>query len=189
MASTPSKARWGNIHAIGAGCCLAITVAGYLLVAMPVIQTKLEQAALRAELRGHQQKLAELDRDERALENKRHRIDQDLAHDQLSLQGTGHLNRRLALIVDSAVASDIVLNETRSGTITAGQMYQTVPISLTGTGSYPGFAAYLRRLHERLPDTCVVSFELSGSPGRQDTPGRFHYDLLWYAAPAVAGAQ
>ncbi len=189
MPSTDSNARFGHIHAIGGGCCLALTVAGYLLVAGPVIQTQLEQVSLRAELLGHQQRLAELDRAERVLENKRHRIEQDLADDRLSLQGIGHLNRRLALIVDSAVASDIVLNETRSGTITAGQMYQTVPISLTGTGSYPGFAAYLRRLHERLPDTCAVSFELSGRPGREDTPGRFRYDLLWYAAPAMAGAQ
>jgi Tfp pilus assembly protein PilO len=189
MAMTNPKAGCGYVHAIGAGCCLALTVAGYLLVARPVIRTQLDQASLRAELLGQQQKLVELDRAERALENKRHRIEQDLAHDQLRLQGVGHLNRRLALIVDSAVASDIVLNETRSGTITAGQMYQTVPISLTGTGSYPGFAAYLRRLHERLPDTCVVSFELAGNPGREDTPGRFRYDLLWYAAPAVAEAR
>jgi len=189
MASTIDRTRYGSIHAIGGGCCLALTVAGYLLVARPVIQTQLEQASLRAELLGHQEKLAELDRAERILENKRYRIEQDLAHDQLNLQGIGYLNRRLALIVDSAVASDIVLNETRSGTITDGQMYQTVPISLTGTGSYPGFAAYLRRLHERLPDTCVVSFELSGSPGREDLPSRFRYDLLWYAAPAVAGAR
>lgn len=189
MASTTSKAGCGYIHAIGGGCCLALTIAGYLLVAGPVIRTQLEQASLRAELLDHQQKLVEFDRTERVLENQRHRIEQDLAHDQLSLQGIGHLNRRLALIVDSAVASDIILNETRSGTITAGQMYQTVPISLTGSGSYPGFAAYLRRLHERLPDTCVVSFELSGNPGRQDTPGRFRYDLLWYAAPAVAQVQ
>ncbi len=189
MASTTTKVGCGLIHAIGGGCCLALTVAGYLLVARPVIQTQFEQASLRAELLGHQQRITELDRAERVLENKDHRIEQDLAHDQLSLQGVGHLNRRLALIVDSAVASDIDLTETRSGTITDGQMYQTVPISLTGTGSYPGFAAYLRRLHERLPDTCVVSFELSGSPGRQDTPDRFRYDLLWYAAPAVAGAQ
>ena len=189
MASTTSKSRYGYIHAIGGGCCLALTVAGYLLVARPVIQMQIEQASLRAELLGHQQKLAELDRAERVLKQKRHRIEQELAHDRLSLQGVGHLNRRLALIVDSAVASDIVLDETRSGTITAGQMYQTVPISLTGTGNYPGFAAYLRRLHERLPDTCVVSFSLSGSPGSEDAPSRFRYDLLWYAAPAVAGAQ
>ena len=189
MARTIGKTHYGYIHAIGGGCCLALTVAGYLLVARPVIQTQLEQASLSAELLGHQQKLAELDQDERILENQRYRIEQELAQDRLSLQGVKHLNRRLALIVDSAVASDIVLNETRSGTITDGQMYQTVPISLTGTGTYPGFAAYLRRLHERLPDTCVVSFELSGNPGREDTPGRFRYDLLWYAAPAVAGAQ
>ena len=189
MARTPSRARRGYIHAIGGGCCLALTVAGHLLVARPVIRTQLEQASLRAELLDQQQKLAELDRTERVLQNTRHRIEQELAHDRLSLQGTGHLNRRLALIVDSAVASDIILNETRTGTITAGQIYQTVPISLTGTGSYPGFAAYLRRLHERLPDTCVVSFELSGNSGRQESPSRFRFDLLWYAAPAVAQVQ
>ena len=189
MASTMNRTRYGYIHAIGGGCCLALTVAGYLVVARPVIRTQLEQASLRTELLGHQQRLVELDQAERMLEVKRYRVEQELAHDRLSLQGIGHLNRRLALIVDSAAASDIVLNETRSGTITDGQMYQTVPISLTGTGSYPGFAAYLRRLHERLPDTCVVSFELSGTPGREDTPSRFRYDLLWYAAPAVAGAR
>ncbi len=189
MASTTHKSRNGANHANVGGCCHDLTVAGNLMVARPVIRTQLDQASLRAELLGYQDRLTELDRAERVLENKRHRIEQDLADDRLSLQGIGHLNRRLALIVDSAVASDIVLNETRSGTITAGQMYQTVPISLTGTGSYPGFAAYLRRLHERLPDTCVVSFELSGRPGREDTPGRFRYDLLWYAAPTVAGAQ
>ncbi len=188
MASTLHRTRYGSIHAIGGGCCLALSVAGYLLVARPVIRTQLEQASLRAELLDRQQKLAKLNRAERVLQNTSHRLEQELAHDQLRLQDTAHLNRRLALIVDSAVASDIVLNETRTGTITAGQMYQTVPISLTGAGSYPGFAAYLRRLHERLPDTCVASFELSGNPGPQEKPARFRFNLLWYAAPAVAEA-
>ena len=49
MAMKNPKAGCGYVHAIGAGCCLALTVAGYLLVAKPVIRTQLDQASLRAE--------------------------------------------------------------------------------------------------------------------------------------------
>ena len=62
-----------------------------------------------------------------------------------------------------------------------------MPIVLSGQGSYSDSAAFLHRLHQSLPDTGVVAFELSGQPGRGKKT-QFRFNLVWYAAPTLAEA-
>ena len=62
--------------------------------------------------------------------------------------------------------------------------YQTVPIRISGSGSYPGCARFLHELRTRFPDTSCKSFELTNpNPVRDHNVGNFKFELTWYTAP------
>lgn len=183
--TTPTRRYW-HIDAVGAAICAALTVLGFLLVVQPALQARMDQTSLRSEVEELQRQILELDGAKQLLGEELSRLEKQLAADRLKLQRTDYLNTRMALIIESASNSGIVIDKTRSGAAREAPLFQTVPIFLSGTGTYPGCAVFLRELHERLPDTGVVSFELTGDPGRPGAPARFRFSLVWYAAPALA---
>ncbi len=183
-----STSRWQcwHVDALGAGICAVLTGIAVLMVVMPVVRKQSDQAALRADVNQQRQLAARFDESQRLLRKELDFVREELASSQLRLQPTQYLNTRMALIVELASGSSIVIDETRSGTVKAGPRYQTVPIHLSGTGSYSDSASFLHQLHLTLPDTGVVGFELSGKPDNPETPATFRFDLIWYAAPARA---
>ena len=86
----------------------------------------------------------------------------------------------MAQIVDVAAAQNLVIDESWSREAESGEQFQTIPINVSGTGSYSDCAAFLHEVHDRLHDVRVTTFELSGNPS---SPGQFQFDLVWYAAP------
>ncbi len=181
-----SKWKVWHIDAAGAGICAVLTGIAVLVVVMPVVRKQTDHAALRADVAQQRQLAAQFDESERLLRRELEAVQEELASSQLHLQPTMYLNTRMALIVEVASATGIVIDETRSGTVKVGPRYQTVPIHLSGTGSYSDSASFLHQLHLTLPDTGVVGLELSGKPDKPDTPATFRFDLIWYAAPARA---
>jgi Tfp pilus assembly protein PilO len=181
----PAKWTSWRLDLLGVLCCAAITAIGFFAVARPMIVQRLEKAALLAEIEDRRGRTGGLRQVEALLSGQREKLRQRTADGDLELQPPGYLNTRMALIVDLASATGITIDETRSGAASAGEFYQTVPITLSGTGSYTDCAAYLHELHKMLPDTGVVFFELSGNPGSPGAAARFRFDLVWLAAPAL----
>jgi Tfp pilus assembly protein PilO len=184
--ATASPTRSWRIDAAGVGACLAITILGVLVVVQPAVRVRMDQASLREELLTLREQVAELEGARTRMKEELGRLDDRLAANRLQLQGPEHLNTRMARIIESAASSGIVIDETRSGQAGRAELYQAVPVELSGTGSYPGCTAFLHGLHDQLPDTGVVSFELTGNPGRAAERGRFRFNLVWYAALAAA---
>ena len=186
--TAPNASKWKcwHIDAVGAGICAVLSGIAVLVVVIPVVRKQSDQAALRADVAQQRQLAARFDESERVLRRELEAVQEELASSQLRLQPTMYLNTRMAFIVEVAAASGIVIDETRSGTVKVGSRYQTVPIHLSGTGSYSDSASFLHQLHLTLPDTGVVGLELSGKPGQPETPATFRFDLIWYAAPARA---
>jgi len=186
--TAPNASKWKvwHIDAVGAGTFAVLTGIAVLVVVMPVVRKQTDHAALRADVAQQRQLAAQFDESERLLRRELEAVQEELASSQLHLQPTMYLNTRMALIVEVASATGIVIDETRSGTVKVGPRYQTVPIHLSGTGSYSDSASFLHQLHLTLPDTGVVGLELSGKPDKPDTPATFRFDLIWYAAPARA---
>lgn len=186
MPATASPSRFWRIDAAGIGVCLAITILGFLVVVRPAIRVRMDQASLRDELQTLQQQFARLDEARTRMNDGLGRLDDRLAANRLQLQGPEYLNTRMARIIESAATSGIVIDETRSESAGRAELYQAVPVELSGTGSYPGCTTFLHGLHEQLPDTGIVSFELTGHPGRAAERGQFRFNLVWYAALAAA---
>ncbi len=180
--------RCWHIDALGLLACALLTGVAYVAVVSPVLQKHSERSALRAQLAEKRDRTISLSQMERQLDGQVAQLREDLALSEVRLQPPQYLNTRMALIVELASATGIVINETRAGEVRPGERYQTVPIFISGSGSYSKSAAFIHVLRNRLPDTGVVGFELSGNPGRPGATGAFRFELIWYAAPASADA-
>lgn len=186
MTAPGTGVRPWHVDAAGAAACAVLTVLGVVLVVLPVLRLRLDHAALRSELRALGGQAAELESAGTRMQRELDRLDERLADNRLQLQGPGYLNTRIARIIETASSSGIVVDQTRSDTARRADLYQAVPIQLSGTGGYPGCAAFLHRLHGELPDTGLVSMELTGNTGRGREEAHFRFDLIWYAAAAAA---
>ena len=89
----------------------------------------------------------------------------------------------MAQIVDVATDNNLVIDESRSSEAESGLDFQTVVITLSGTGRYPDSAAFLRSINSQLHDVSVVGFQLSGNPDSASVLTKFKFELVWYAAP------
>ena len=183
-----STLRCWQIDALGLLACAVLTAVAYVAIVSPVLQKHSERSALRTELAEKSDRIGALGKMERQLEGQVAALREDLATSAVRLEPPQYLNTRMALIVELASATGIVINQTRAGEVRSGERYQTVPIFISGNGSYSKSAAFIHMLRERLPDTGVVGFELSGNPGRSEATGAFRFELIWYAAPARADA-
>ncbi len=180
--------RCWHIDALGLLACALLTGVAYVAVVSPVLQKHSDRSALRAQLADKHDRTISLRQMERQLGGQVEALRKDLALSEVRLEPPQYLNTRMALIVELASATGIVINETRSGEVRPGERYQTVPIFISGSGSYSKSAAFIHVLRNRLPDTGVVGFELSGNPGKPEATGAFRFELIWYAAPARADA-
>jgi Tfp pilus assembly protein PilO len=176
-----------GIHAIGAAVAVAISLAAVLVVVRPALRMQAERATMKREHDQQLRLLNELDSTRGGVQGELSRIEDQLAASEVHLQSSRHLNARIAHIVESAAEGDIDIHETRPGSVQDHQRYLTVPIVLAGRGSYSNCAAFLHQLHETLPDTGVMEFELTGNPADRETPAIFRFNLVWYAGPASAG--
>jgi hypothetical protein len=110
----------------------------------------------------------------------------DLARQTVPLQPARNVNRRLAELTDLAAGTGLEVSEIVPAPAVAGSRFDTVPIRIRGTGSYPTCVAFLCKLTRAFPDTSVGSFELSGEPAKPHTPAEFRVQLAWYATPSAA---
>ncbi len=177
-----------HIDALGLLACALLTGVAYVAVVSPVLQKHSERSALRAQLAEKRDRISSLSQMERQLDAQVAQLREDLVLGEVRLEPPQYLNTRMALIVELASATGIVINQTRAGEVKPGARYQTVPIFISGRGSYSKSAAFIHVLRNRLPDTGVVSFELSGNPGKPEATGTFRFELIWYAAPTRADA-
>lgn len=187
MSSRQASGSHLGLHAIGAVIAVAISLAGFLAVVRPGLRMRAQRVTMQREHDEQLRLLNELDATRVGVLEELSRIRRQLAASEVRLQSSRHLNARIAHIVESAAEGDIDIHETRPGNVRDHQRYMTVPIVLAGRGSYSSCAAFLHELHETLPDTGVMEFELIGNPADRETPATFRFNLVWYAGPASAG--
>ncbi len=180
------KGRW-KIDAAGAAGCLLLSLVGYTTIIAPMRRAAAEIHALESELTVEQQRSKQVERSRGRHQRALARLQSDLGATALELEPVNRLNRRLARIVELASTSGLQIHETRSGKTTSGAYYDTVPLDLTGEGSYPNCAVFLRRLSEELPDVAVLGFDLTGDVGRLRAEPGFQFRFAWYAATAQDG--
>jgi Tfp pilus assembly protein PilO len=175
-----------HIDAVAVGICLLLSLPFCFARVNPLMRPKDYAAGQEAHLEAHLEalrssaaKLAGSVADEKGkLEELRRTLDRE----KIELQSARQVNSRIARLTELAARAGLEVDEVAPGKADIGPRYETVPLRLRGSGSYPTCAAFLCQLIKTFPDTSVVSFELSGDPQKPRTPGIFHVNLRWYAA-------
>ncbi len=105
-----------------------------------------------------------------------------LRKEKIRLESARNVNQRIASLTSLAAGTGLNVDEVLPGEAKRSPRFDSVPVRMNGTGSYPTCVAFLCKLTKTFPDTSVDAFELSGDPQKPGSPAQFHIDLIWYAA-------
>ncbi len=105
-----------------------------------------------------------------------------LRKENIRLESARNVNQRIASLTKLAAGTGLNVNEVLPGETKRSTRFDSVPVQMNGTGSYPTCVAFLCKLTETFPDTSVGSFELAGDPQKPGSPAQFQVNLIWYAA-------
>ena len=175
----------------GAAACAVALLLFYAIGIRPLLHHRNDVIVARATLMHQRQRAAAAKALVRDLTGQVERAQAAMEANPLRLESVGRINHRLARIDSLAGARGLELRDVQPGRVAQSNGYQTVPLRITGTGSYQNCMQFLHDLHQTFRDTAVTGFRLSGSPqdGKSQTIS-FDFDLRWYASDsAVAAAQ
>jgi Tfp pilus assembly protein PilO len=181
--SVSSKPRFNpwKLYASALLTCGALSAGGYWLGISPAMARAAHTAADRAELAERRKQAGELSAAATAARAELLVTRDALAALPLKLEPASAVNQRLARLTDMAAESSLSVAEVRPGTLVEGRDFDSVPIAIAGTGTYPACAAFLHRLHERFPDIAVRSFR-AGQGEANAGSASFGIDLVWHTA-------
>lgn len=168
----------------GAGVVVAIVLSGlfYFMGLKPLLDRQHTEILQDRQLEIQR---AKNDQGERSLQTLREHlalVQAEIADSPQKLEPLHALNDRLARITALAAVRGLDIADIRPGAATTSLHYKTVPILLTGSGSYVNCVRYLHQLHEQFTDTTVTSLRMTGTPEDRDTAPSFQFELRWYAA-------
>jgi len=177
------KWRWWLIDVAALGLCLGLTVTVYFIGVHPLLTKQVESATRRRELREQRKEASDLQGTLASLKRELSTVERTLAQSPLRLEPTTAINQRLAQITDLAARCGLKLNEIQPGKAFPGRHYDTVPMVLSGAGTYHTCATFLHQLHLSFPDMGVTAFSVGGDPTSGQTTATFKFTLAWFAAP------
>ena len=177
-------------YGLGLVLCVALSIGAYFFGIKPATGRSQRQQEQQFDLRERRGKSAELSASLAAMHRQIDTTKESLEKLPLRLEPASQINQRLARITDLANACKLTITEIRPGLVTDAVEFQTVPIQIIGTGTYPACAAFLHKLHANFPDTAVRSLETANNnPSPASTAGVYRLELLWHTAPAGMSAQ
>jgi Tfp pilus assembly protein PilO len=181
-----TRAASGSPWKIYAGAivvCALLSAGSYLFGARPAIARYNENLDRQAELKTARQKAANLLGTLNSSRTQLVAVNDALHSLTLRLEPVTTINQRLSRLTALANGTELKIDEMRPGAITEASDYQTVPILIAGSGTYPACATFLRELRKTFPDTAVRSFETTNNSSSPDSPAAtFQFDLVWHAA-------
>lgn len=176
--------KWWPIYGAGLLACACVTAAAWLLAIGPSLGELHQRAQRLQELADRRHKAAKLSAALSVARRQQVQTVQAITQLDLHLQPAAGANTRLAALTRLAGACGLTVEEVRPGQTTSGPLYETVALSLAGTGGYPDVIRLLHRIHQEMRDMGLQSMDLTSDNGNVATPlVRFRLDFLWYAAP------
>jgi Tfp pilus assembly protein PilO len=185
--TTPTRPSPGRkMDAAGLAVCALLTLAGYVVGFQPVYQAHRERTARQRELADSRAKVNDTGDALAQLKRELTQTQRAVADSPLRLQAVSQINQRLAGLTELAARAGLAMDQVQPGPPVHGKRFDTVPIHIIGSGTFPTCAKFIHLLHSEHHDTGVRSFSLSGHPASPDAPATFQCDLSWYAAPQAA---
>lgn len=173
-----------RIDAAGLGVCLVISIASYALGVAPLIQRAAEFQDAIQERQDQEQVKADLARSHNQLKQKLQQTRKELNESAFQLQPINRLNQYLAQLTNLATKSGLSLHEIKSGKPITLKHYRSIPIRLSGTGTYQDGISFLHRLNREFPDIRVSTLHLGVLPPTGNPQAKINMSLAWYAALA-----
>jgi Tfp pilus assembly protein PilO len=184
MSETRTGWKWWRIDLIGLACCASLTAGGYLLTVVPVMQSGRHASQLRTKIENVELQTDRLVQLSRKLDLALSNIGARLTSNALTLEPAERANQRVTTLTRLASECGLTLDEVTPSDPEPAELYRTVPIRLTGKGSFTSSAMFLHRLRTELRDTTLRAINLTGDP-TGETASTFVFELVWYAAPEV----
>ncbi|MEX0653582.1 MAG: type 4a pilus biogenesis protein PilO [Phycisphaeraceae bacterium] len=172
-----------TVDAVGVALCLALTGLLYVVGVHPILEQRREQQEIRRQVVAERAEVAEMTS---SLADVRHQyaaVQRAVADHALRLEKLPALNRRVAELTAMARDAGLEVDGVRPGGASVSEHYRTVPVQVTGWGSFYAIGRFLRRLHTSLPDVGVWSLQLDRRGDGPDIQPGFQLELIWYAAP------
>lgn len=173
-----------RIYAAGVLVCAGLSAAAYFFGVEPALAQREASAVSAAELDARRQRATDLAESLGSIRRTLAQTTREVEALPLRLEPAGNINHRLARIADLADELGLGLDEVQPDVPVDGSHYQTVPIRIGGSGTYPACADFLHRLRTHFPDVSVRSFEITNpQPSREHPTATFRVELVWYTAP------
>lgn len=148
---------------VGVALMIALTAAAYFMQVQPLVEHNAAHASQITQLEAEQKKLPGTKRTMQTMRVQLDKVETTIAQTNLKLEPANQLNERLARLTEIANKNNLQLDEIEPGKPTAQGQFETIDIRLAGKGGYRDCARFLRSLHEQLPDTSAVSFDLTAA--------------------------
>ena len=169
------------VDLIGAAVCLLLTVGLYLAGIVPLLAAHDEYADDQQACAREQEHARRL---EASLETLRAELDQarrEARENTVHLRPPATAPLHVAHISRLATEAGLQVDDMRTGDPTPGPFATTVPVHLSGSGTYTACTLFLQRLRQALPETCVMTFALNGQPNDTTGAAALTMDLAWHA--------
>jgi Tfp pilus assembly protein PilO len=177
--------RWSEIDGAGVVAIIVLSAIFYFAALNPMMQKRDAAEAQRLLLAAQAEKATDAAAALHAAQDRLLLVQKQIAESPQKLEPVRALNNRLAGITAAATARQLDIADIRPGAAAVGLHYTTVPIAISGSGSFADCVRYLHDLHRKFGDTAVIGVRLIGN-AQDATPTSallaFHLDLRWYAA-------
>ena len=183
--------KWGlqRIDAMASAICLVASLVVFFAVLYPLIRQHSFLADQRDKLTGHHDECSDLSVSMRTLGSQLAVVQEEIAENMIRLGSSDQTNRRLAALTSLFTDCSLVVDDIQAGTVSAGYIWDLVPINVTARGEYIQFIAVLHKIRQRFADTSVIRFRLKGDPARPEGSEEFRFQLLWHTAPKTNAIQ
>jgi hypothetical protein len=176
---------------VDAGACGALALIGLLVFWVgirPIFDAEDKQRQLGGQLTESRHQLSarreEYSQVNMAIEATRER----LKRSAVVLHTADGLAARQEEVSRAVVNAGIELEQLMVGTAVRGSLLDTIPLHLSGKGTFPQVVAIMHELRTEFPDMAITSFQMSGAgtvagtSEKSEPTVRFLLDIAWYTA-------
>jgi len=175
---------FGRVDAVGAAGASAVLALATVIGFLPVWNGRHAVARDRALASENDRLASDSLRDTQDLEARLGVMQAQLDANPVKLSAVEDLNQRLSDFVRLADEVGLALDQVEPGAPFRSPKFTTVPIKVSGTGTYAGLATFFEKLHSTRVDTSIEAFSINVASGDGDaTKARFALQVVWYAAP------
>ena len=170
---------------VAVGAAALLTVAAWFAAVAPLVARGREAAELSAQAEAVSVELAKAKDAAGATARRLEALEREAAAAPVQLQLPGYLNRRVAELTGVAGASGLVVRGVQpQPAVTHGEVV-TVPLQVSGQGTWKSLAAFLAAVHSDVRDAKVSGLLMQAEGEGADNAARFVVHVDWHARNEV----